>query len=127
MIKAKGARLENLAKEAALVKAVMQLLQVRGFQVFRRNTGAITTDYTRKDGTTKERFVRFSEPGMADIWGWQIRTGRHIEVEVKRLGMKPTPVQLQWLRIAEDTGCLAFWCDSMEMAAAELAMAVKRD
>jgi len=121
---AKGARLEKLAKEGELVKSVMQLLHARGFQVFRRNTGAITTNYTRKDGTTRERFFRFSEPGMADIWGWDVVTGRHIEVEVKRRGLIPTPLQEQWLQSARDGGCIAFACDSMESAETQLAMAV---
>ena len=118
---AKGVRLEKLAKEGELVKSVMALLQAHGFQVFRRNTGAVTTDYTRKDGSTRERFVRFSVPGMADIWGWQVLTGRHIEVEVKRPGLKPTPLQEQWLQSARDGGAIAFWCDSMAMAEAGLA------
>ena len=122
---AKGARLEVLAKEGELVKSVMQLLQAHGFQVFRRNTGAMTSNYTRKDGSTRERFVRFSQPGMADLWGWHRKTGRHIEVEVKRPGVKPTPLQEQWLQSARDGGVIAFWCDSMEMAEAGLAMAPK--
>ena len=122
---AKGARLEKLAKEGELVKSVMQLLQAHGFQVFRRNTGAMTSNYTRKDGTTRERFIRFSEPGMSDIYGWQALTGRHIEVEVKRRGVKPTPLQEQWLQSAQAGGCIAFWCDSMGMAEAELAKASK--
>ena len=124
---AKGARLEKLAKEGELVKSVMQLLQAHGFQVFRRNTGAVTTDYTRKDGTTRERFIRFSEPGMSDIFGWHTRTGRHIEVEVKRRGVKPTPLQEQWLQSARDGGVIAFWCDSMGMAEAELVRASEVD
>ena len=125
MGKGKGARLEVLAREGELVKSVMQLLQAHGFQVFRRNTGAMTSNYTRKDGSTRERFVRFSVPGMADIWGWQALTGRHIEVEVKRRGVKPTPLQEQWLQSARDGGVIAFWCDSMEMAEEELAGASK--
>ena len=106
--------------ETALVKAIIQLLQAHGFMAFRRNTGAVTTSYTRKDGVTRDRFFRFSEPGMADIWGWQRGTGRHIEVEVKRPGLKPTSLQLQWLQMAQERGCIAFWCDSMEMAEKKL-------
>ncbi|KKL66066.1 hypothetical protein LCGC14_2148690 [marine sediment metagenome] len=58
---------------------------------------------------------------MADIWGWEVLTGRHIEVEVKRRGVKPTALQEQWLQSARDGGSIAFWCDSMGMAEAELA------
>jgi len=97
--------------EGELVKAVMELLQAHGFQVWKRNTGAVTTSYKGK-----ERFFRFSEPGMSDIWGWEVDTGRHIEVEVKRKGLKPTVPQLLWLQGARAAGCVAFWCDSMEMA-----------
>jgi len=102
------------AKEGELVKSVISLLQAHGFVVFRRNTGAFKASYTTKDGKTRERFVRFSETGAADIYGWQVLSGRHIEVEVKRLGQRPSATQLIWLDQARDAGCIAFWTDSME-------------
>ena len=106
----------RVSSEGILLKSVMQLLQAHGFQVFRRNTGAVRATYTTKDGIARERFVRFSKPGAADIYGWQLLTGRHIEVEVKRSGQKPSAVQLEWLTHAKEDGCIAFWCDSMEGA-----------
>lgn len=107
-------------KEGELVKSVISLLQAHGFQVFRRNTGATMASHTLKSGETKNRFVRFGQGGMADIWGWQVMSGRHIEVEVKRSGIKPTSLQEQWLQQARQAGCIAFACDSMESALAAL-------
>lgn len=106
--------------ERALMKAVMELLQSRGFIIFRRNTGAVRARYVRKDGSSRERFIRFSEPGAADLYGWQIGTGRHVEIEIKRPGLKPSTLQAQWLAQAEKDGCMSFWCDSMGMAEREL-------
>ncbi len=99
--------------------AVMQLLSARGFRVFRRNTGAMKSSYTTKDGVTKNRFVRFSEPGMADMYGWKVACrdfpAVHLEVEVKRPGKKPSATQEEWLRNSILNGCVAFWCDSVKM------------
>jgi len=112
----RGADLAKMtkSKEGELVKSVISLLQAHGFVVFRRNVGAVRQTYTRRDGSEAKYFVRYSEPGASDIYGWQVLTGRHIEVEVKRLGQRPSPEQLIWLDQARDAGCIAFWTDSME-------------
>jgi hypothetical protein len=69
---------------------------------------------------------------MADLWGWHKHgllkasenadciAGRHIEVEVKAPGGKLTFVQKVWLDLADDAGCISFWCDSVDMCEAKL-------
>lgn len=122
--------------EAAVLKAVKALLEARGFRVFRRNTGAFRGEYrSKRTGKVSQRFVRFSEPGMADLWGWAkrdqqfwnkvqpnefIRAGDHIECEVKAPGEKLSLVQATWLAQAEKEGCLVLWADSVEMCEAKL-------
>ena len=101
--------------EADVLKAVRDLLAARAFAVFRRNTGAV-----RATHKGKERLVRFSQPGMADLWGFHRPTGRHLEVEIKRHGKEPSLLQSVWLQEAFAAGCIAFWCDSVAMAEAEL-------
>jgi len=97
------------ARESDIQKAVMDYLSTQGFVVFRRNTGAMVGSYKGKS-----RLIRFSKPGMADLWGWDRKTGRHIEVEVKRPGERPSPEQEAWLSAAQRGGVIAFWCDSVE-------------
>jgi hypothetical protein len=70
------------------------------------------------------QFVRFSEPGQADLWGWERKTGRHIEVEVKKVGGRTNPqrqaLQQAWLDLAKRDGCIAFRAASIEDCEAEL-------
>lgn len=80
----------------------------------RRNTGAVKANYKGK-----ARFIRFSEPGQSDRWGVQPKTGRHIEIEVKREGEVPTELQSEWLQRCREQGCIAFWADSVGMAERE--------
>jgi hypothetical protein len=79
-------------------------------KLYRRNTGAMSGTYNGK-----KRFVRFSEPGQADLWGIQPKTGRHVEVEVKRPGQVPTEAQYQWLVDCIQAGAIAFFADSVDM------------
>lgn len=118
--------------EAQVLKAVKQFLEAKGFRVFRRNTGAVVGSYTSKrTGKTNKRFVRFSEPGMADLYGWStygtlgksnhnIKPGTHLEVEIKGPGKYLTDRQDAWMRLAAAGNCIAFWCDSVEMCDAKL-------
>jgi len=84
----------------------------------RRNTGAVKASYKGKS-----RFVRFSEPGQSDLWGIQPKTGRHIEIEVKREGEEPTEKQREWLQSCRDSGAIAFWADSVNRAIVEFELA----
>jgi len=100
-----------IPRESDILKAVSDYLGTQGFSMFRRNTGVMMTG---------KRFVRFSSPGQADLWGLDRRTGRHIEVEVKRPGQKPTAVQAAWLEAMRKAGAIAFWCDSVQTCRREL-------
>ena len=90
----------------------MDLLAARGFRVFRRNVMGVVP--------MKGGVVRVNQRGMADLWGWHIGTGRHLECEVKRPGKTPTAYQAAWLEDAWQHGALAFSCDSVESCEAEL-------
>ena len=87
----------------------MDLLRSHGWTVFRRNTGAF-----RGEHHGKRRFVRFSEPGAADLWCLTPPPRvRHVEVELKRPGRKPTPEQVRWLLELNARGAPAFWVDNL--------------
>lgn len=106
-------------RESDVLLAVRDYLGICGFDVFRRNTGAM-----RGTHNGKARFVRFSSPGAADLWGIQRHTGRHLEVEVKAPGKRPSPAQLAWLAAMRRNRSIAFWCDSVERCREELTRAL---
>lgn len=121
------ARDPRKVSEAAVLKAVKLLLEARGFRVFRRNTGAFRGEYrSKRTGKVSRRFVRFSEPGMADLWGWcrngkgYIYGGTHIEVEIKKPGQIPSARQSEWLNRVHDDGGMSMWCDSVKMCETKL-------
>ena len=63
----------------------------------------------------KGNFVRFGQKGQSDLWGVDKR-GVHWEIETKRIGQRPTPMQLEWLKSMTSKGCVAFWIDSANVA-----------
>ena len=107
-------------RESDVLRAIKAYLEFRGFRCYRRNTGGA---YAMRLGG-REQFVRFSEPGAADLTGREIGTGRAIEVEVKRPGGRTNPQrQLQqqaWLDLAKRDGCIAFRAASVEECEAAL-------
>jgi hypothetical protein len=107
-------------READVLRAIRDYLRLRGFRIYRRNTGGA---YAMRMGG-REQFVRFSEPGAADLCGREIGTGRTIEVEVKRPGGRTNPqlqaLQQAWLDLAKRDGCIAFRASSVEEAEAAL-------
>jgi hypothetical protein len=96
-------------RETDVVAAVKAYLELRGFRMYRRNVGGAYKGLS---------FVRFSAPGMADLTGRQIGTGRGIEVEVKRPGAKTDArrqlEQQAWLDLAHRDGCIAFRAASLD-------------
>lgn len=102
-------------REQDVLKAVKAYLELRGFIVFRRNVGGAFNGM---------QFVRFSEPGQADLWGWERGTARHIEVEVKRQAARTNPkrqaLQQRWLDLAKRDGCIAFRAASVAECEAAL-------
>ncbi len=85
---------------------------VHRIELHRRNTGAMKG----KSAKGKSWYVRFSTPGQSDLWGIHAKTGRHIEIEVKREGEEPSDTQRAWLASCREKGCIAFWAHSVEMA-----------
>ncbi len=85
---------------------------VHRIELHRRNTGAMKG----KSAKGKSWYVRFSTPGQSDLWGIHPKTGRHIEIEVKREGEEPNDNQRDWLNSCREKGAIAFWADSTEMA-----------
>lgn len=95
------------AREASLQKSGIQFLKDHGIWAYRRNTGAFAAEYHGQ-----RRFLRFAEPGQADVWGI-LPDGRHIEVEFKRKGQRPTLAQARWL-LSCNIRCPAFWVDNLD-------------
>jgi len=54
-------------------------------------------------------------PGLSDIVG-QLKDGRMLCVEVKKVGEKPTEEQYEHLRLVALYDGFGFWCDSPEQA-----------
>lgn len=96
-------------KESDILKAILDLLAVRGFRIERRNVMGVVP--------IKGGAIRLGRKGMADLTGWEIGTGRHIEVEVKRPGGRTARsraiAQKAWLHRAYEDGCIAFETDSV--------------
>ncbi len=88
--------------EAAIVKAVIQYLTIRGCFVWRQNAGAVSGEYKGK-----RRFVRFSgAKGVSDIIG-VLPSGRFIAVECKDGSNKVSADQQRFLSAVEAHGGLA--------------------
>jgi hypothetical protein len=92
--------------EKVVQKNAIILLRHLGFTVFRRNIGMMTGQHKGKGWA-----VRFSEPGQSDLWGFT-PGGRHFEAETKRLGKRPTEIQLAWLKSRNGPHCAAWWFDN---------------
>lgn len=99
--------------EAAVLPGVLTLLQMHPAVAWaeRMNRGGFWRG---------EQYVNFGFPGMPDITGQMKRTGARLEVEVKRPGKKPTKEQAAHLALVRSHGGVAFWCDSIDGALAEL-------
>lgn len=93
-----GKSRRNMAPEAQLVRAVLELLTVvYGCYVWRANTGA---------GRIGERFVRFGPPGQSDVIGVG-PGGRFIAVECKNEHGKLSEDQRDFLALVEAHGGIA--------------------
>jgi hypothetical protein len=88
--------------EGDVLKAVLDCLGLWGIDANRQNTGAMPN--------AKGRLVRFGRPGDPDITG-TLPGGRRLDLEVKAPGKRPTPEQLDRLRLANDQGAVGLWID----------------
>ena len=93
--------------EREVQASAIRMLEAFGCKVHRRNTGAMSAEYKGKS-----RFVRFSEKGASDLWALT-PAGFHLELEVKRLGERPSLEQVRWLIEHNGVGgAAAFWVDN---------------
>lgn len=108
--------------ERQIRNAILELLNWEGYMAWTNNTGAFKAQYTDKFGTTRERHVRFSRPGMSDIFAIQPKTGRFIAIEVKtpETRNRATPWQLDFIESVKNKGGIAFIAWSVKMVAEEL-------
>jgi len=107
------------ATEASIQDAIYNYLIMRGHLVIRVNAGAMHI----KDEGRKARFVRFvyyaalgviqTTAGISDILGCTTQ-GRFYAVECKRVGEKPKPAQVSFLRLVSERGGLAIVASSIE-------------
>ena len=94
-----------------LADCLKYLNSVDGIWAWRRSVGA-----ARIGG----RWIRYGQPGMADINGIISVTiadelvGVRLEVEVKTPVNEPTPKQAAWLAAIGHHGGVALWCISAE-------------
>lgn len=89
-----------------IVKSILEYCEVSGIFARRRN---IAGAQKLQSGN----WVRLGTKGEADIWAI-LKGGRHVEIEVKKPGEKPTPEQFEWLRQCAAQGAFAFWCTSLD-------------
>jgi hypothetical protein len=89
-------------RETALVRACLELLQLRGLLAWRQNQGAVKHDDPR--ARLGYRFVKFAEvDGISDIIG-ATKDGRLLAIEAKIWPGKPTPHQLRFLAAVKLAG-----------------------
>ena len=112
-MRAKGVK----ASETNVRKAITDLLAARGFRMERRNIMGVVP--------IKGGAIHLGKKGQADLYGWEIGTGRHIEVEVKKPGgrtnLSRALMQKAWLMGALKNGCIAFQTDSVNDCEKKLA------
>ena len=102
-------------KESVVQRKAIKSLQSLGWVVLRRNTGAIKATYKGR-----ERFVRFSEKGASDLYGFMPpppgeRWWRPFDAECKRMGERPRLDQANWLIARNELTGSAFWFDSIDI------------
>lgn len=90
-----------LPSETAIVRGILDYLRLDGrLAAWRQNTGGARF----KGAEGKERVVRFSERGAADVQGVLRPSGRFVALEVKRPGGVAEPHQRAWGQVIEAAG-----------------------
>lgn len=92
--------------EHELQKAILEFLAYqRGCYCWRNNTGAFAGTYTRKrDGITKNRFIKFSEAGAADVFF--VKAGKFFAIECKGKKGAQSEDQAEWQKKIEQAGAV---------------------
>lgn len=92
-------RLWRSVPESDVVRAVLDYLSSKGAYSWRNNTGSVAAEYKGK-----QRFIRFSEPGAADVFA--VYRGMFLAFECKtELGMV-SEEQHAWRQRIEEAGGL---------------------
>jgi hypothetical protein len=95
--------------EREIQRTGIEIMAALGWLAFRRNVGAIVSEYNGK-----KRLTQFGQKGMADTWAI-MPNGCHAEIEFKATGKRPTPEQLAWLMGTNGIGgSMSFWVDSTD-------------
>lgn len=86
--------------ETAWLNALWLVLpRVLPLRLHRQSTG---THVMKRGGA-----LRGAPPGAADLCGWVVGRGLHVELEAKYDGGKLRPQQRRWLEAAQADGCVA--------------------
>lgn len=105
--------------EKQIMDTIIEFLTRKGFFVWRNNTGAQAFSYKGKT-----RFIRFGQPGHADILG-VAPGGQFIAIEVKRSErQKPTQEQQDFLHRVRTCGGIGLVAWSVEQVAQRLGEAL---
>lgn len=91
--------------EAEIQAGIMGYLNTMKIFAWRNNTGG----FSPRPG----QFLRFGEPGSADILG-VLPGGRFFAIECKRVGKRATPLQAEWLAQVNENGGLGFVASSAD-------------
>lgn len=107
--------LKQSTPEKEVQSACLAECRAAGVWVRRRNVAG-ARPFAGADG--KVRRVQLGHAGDADLWGvlpesWPF-PGRHVEIEVKAPGKRPTPKQMQFLLEQQAAGAFALWTDEAE-------------
>lgn len=89
-----------MIKESETLKTILQYLRYKKGFFWRNNTGGIVAQTKER-----ERFFRFGLKGSADIIGLK-PGGQLVAIEVKALGKKQSPSQIEFQKSIESNGGL---------------------
>jgi hypothetical protein len=92
----------------ALTKAVIDLLQLRGFRAWRQNNGAVY------DASFNGYRANSATPGISDVLGYHLATGRFAAVEIKVGKDTLSPEQTAFL--ADVLAAGGFSCEGRSIA-----------
>lgn len=95
-------------REAETARLLVDWLTRRGLAVHRRNVAVFPAEYQGR-----RRWIRCGAKGQSDYW-FLMCSGRHVELEVKRPGERPTLDQIAWLLATNARGGLGLWVSSLE-------------
>lgn len=89
-------------KESDIQKSILDYLLMRGYFVWRNNTGAFGAE-----SNGRKRWIRAGKKGAGDIIGLT-KEGHFLSIEVKRRGQLPTDDQIRFIRSVLDNKGIAF-------------------